>query len=151
MEQNTNALVATNNEGKAISSDSSVFTSEVKKFTTLDLSDKDNQIALYNSLQECDVRINDIIGQTIEIADLYIEEKPKVDEKTGELSRKFRVIVYDVEGKTYVSTAYGVYNSLRTIMSIFGNPSKENPIKVVVGKRPYKNTGKESLILTIAK
>ena len=43
---------------------------------------------------------------------------------------KYRTILFDDEGKTYVSSAYGIYNSLRQIISIFGNPSKDNIIKV---------------------
>lgn len=138
MEQNN--LVITN-DGKA-------FESEMKKFTTLDLTEKENQVKLYNSLQECDVRVNDIVGQTIEIAGVYIEERPVFDEETGETSRKFRTILYGADGKTYVTGAYGVYNSLQTILSIFGNPSSENTISVVVGKKALRN-GKESLILTV--
>lgn len=132
-----------------------------KKFTTLDLTDKSNQVKLYNSLQQCDIRINDIKGQVIEIADLFIESKVIADrdendkiiynEETGEVKTKthFRTILYDVEGKTYVSASYGVYNSLRTIVSIFGNPSSDNVIKVKVETKPARIKDHENLILTV--
>ena len=147
-----------------ISQDDSIFGSTNKEmFCTMDLEDKENMVALYNSLQECDVKINDIKGQVIEVTDVFVEKKEVVerDEKTGEVIRdpetdevvtktRFRTILFGSDGKTYVSAAYGVYNSLRQIIPIFGNPSKINPIKVKVGTRKLK-TGKESLILTVVK
>ena len=147
-----------------ITQDDSIFQSSNKEmFCTMDLEEKENMVALYNSLQECDVKLNDIKGSTIEIKDVFVEKKEVAerDEKTGEVLRdeetdevitktRFRTILFGVDGKTYVSAAYGVYNSLRQIIPIFGNPSKENPIKVKVGTRKLRS-GKESLVLTVVK
>lgn len=145
-----------------ISQDDSIFGSTNKEmFCTMDLDDKENMVALYNSLQECDVKINDIKGQVIEVVDVFVEKKEVAerDEKTGEVVRdpetdevvtktRFRTILFGSDGKTYVSAAYGVYNSLRQIIPIFGNPSKLNPIKVKIGTRKLRS-GKESLVLTV--
>lgn len=147
-----------------ITQDDSIFQSNKKEmFCTMDLEDKANMVTLYNSLQECDVKLNDIKGSTIEVVDLFVEKKEVaerdektdeviMDEETGEVKTKtrFRTILFGSDGKTYVSAAYGVYNSLRQIVPIFGNPSKENPIKVKVGTRKLRS-GKESLILTVVK
>lgn len=147
-----------------ITQDDSIFQSNNKEmFCTMNLEEKENMVALYNSLQECDVKLNDIKGSTIEIKDVFVEKKEVAerDEKTGELLRdeetdevitktRFRTILFGVDGKTYVSAAYGVYNSLRQIIPIFGNPSKDNPIKVKVGTRKLRS-GKESLVLTVVK
>lgn len=147
-----------------ITQDDSIFSSAKKEmFCTMDLEDKANMVALYNSLQECDVKLNDIKGTTIEVSDVFVEKKEVAerdektdeviyDEETGEVKTKtrFRTILFGTDGKTYVSAAYGVYNSLRQIIPIFGNPSKDNPIKVKVGTRKLR-TGKESLILTVVK
>ena len=147
-----------------ITQDDSIFQSNNKEmFCTMDLEDKENMVALYNSLQECDVKLNDIKGATVEVVNVFVEKKEVAvrdektdeviyDEETGEVKTKtrFRTILFGSDGKTYVSAAYGVYNSLRQIIPIFGNPSKINPIKVKVGTRKLKN-GKESLILTVVK
>ena len=147
-----------------ISQDDSIFkTSGKEMFCTMNLEEKENMISLYNSLQECDVKIVDIKGSEIEVVDVFVEKKqvPERDEKTDEViideetgevktKTKFRSILFGSDGKTYVSGAYGVYNSLRQILPIFGNPSKENPIKVKVGTRKLRS-GKESLVLTVVK
>ena len=147
-----------------ITQDESIFQSKDKEmFCTMDLDEKESRVKLYNSLQECDVKINDIKGSEIEVVDVFVEKKEVAerdektdeviyDEETGEVKTKtrFRTILFDKEGKTYVSAAYGVYNSLRQIIPIFGNPSKENPITVKVGTRKLRS-GKESLILVVVK
>lgn len=152
------------NEGGIISSDQSIFaTNNSKKFCTMDLSDNDNKVALYNSLQQCDVLLNDIKGQVIEMKDVFIEQKEVVerdektdeviyDEETGEVKTKthFRTIIFGTDGTTYVSSAYGIYNSLRQIIPVFGNPSENNIIKVKVGEKTTRS-GRKSLILTVEK
>lgn len=156
-------MTENNNERALITQDESIFQSANKKmYCTMDLEDKANKAALYNSLQECDVKLNDIKGSTIEVVNIFIEEKEVAvrDEKTDEViydeegnvqtKTRFRTILFGSDGKTYVSAAYGVYNSLKQIIPIFGNPSPENPIKVKVGTRKLRS-GKESLILTVVK
>lgn len=150
-------------ERALITQDDSIFQSNNKEmFCTMDLEDKASKVALYNSLQECDVKLNDIKGTTIEVVNVFVEKKEVAerDEKTDELlydengevltKTRFRTILFGSDGKTYVSAAYGVYNSLRQIIPIFGNPSEINPIKVKVGTRKLRS-GKESLILTVVK
>lgn len=151
-------------ENSLITQDESIFKSTNREtFCTMDLDNEDNKISLYNSLQGCDVRLNDIKGTVISVVEVFIEKKEVAerdektdeiiyDEETGEVKTKikYRTILFDDEGKTYVSSAYGIYNSLRQIISIFGNPSKDNIIKVKVGTKKLNN-GKESLILTVVR
>ena len=151
-------------ENSLITQDESIFKSTNREtFCTMNLADEDNKISLYNSLQGCDVRLNDIKGTVLSVVEVFIEKKEVAerdektdeiiyDEETGEVKTKikYRTILFDDEGKTYVSSAYGIYNSLRQIISIFGNPSKDNIIKVKVGTKKLNN-GKESLILTVVR
>lgn len=127
--------------------------SNKKIFTTINLNDSSSKIMLYNSLNGCDVLLNDIVGQDIDMIDCYIEEKisEDVDNETGEVkaNKKFRCIIYGQDGKSYVAGAYGIYNSLVTILSIFGNPTRENPIKVRVAKKETSVKGRESLVLNV--
>ena len=104
---------------------------------------------LFNALESCDVLLNDIVGTTIEIKDIYVEEKEVADSETGEIKTKYRTILFDVEGKTYATGSYGIYNVLKKIVGIYGLPTTwEKPLKVKVVKRPIGN-GKSSLTLTL--
>lgn len=133
----------------------------VKRMTTLDLSQKENQVKLYNADTACDIKLFDIKGQELTIVDLFVEEKivTKTDENenpifnkvTGEVETKknYRIVLFGDDGKTYVSTAYGIYNSVSRICGIFGMPSEQNPIKVEVAERPLANSNRKSLILKV--
>ena len=78
---------------------------------------------------------------------------PVVDEGTGEVvgtTSKYRIILFDNEGKTYATGSYGIYNALLMIFDIFGEPSKEHPIKVKVSKKATAN-GHSTLTLVRVK
>lgn len=148
-----NEMVVSNTN--LISNDLSVFDSSVKRVTSLDLTNDDDQIKLLNALQNCDVKLNDIVGQTIEVNGCYIEERPTefVDEETGEVTErsKYVTMLFGTDGKTYVAGSYGVYNSIAQIAAIKGLPSESNVIKLNVIKVPAKTQGHSLLKLMITK
>lgn len=104
---------------------------------------------LFNTLESCDVLLNDCVGNEIAIKDIYVEEKNVVDEETGELRIKYRTIIFDENGQTYATGAYGIYNVLKKIVQIYGTPDLwQEPLKVKVAKKPIGN-GKQSLTLIL--
>ena len=133
-EEVKNELVVTNNN--LIGSDLSVFSADVKRVSSLDLTNEDDQIDLLNALQNCDHKLNDMVNQVIEVNGAYIEERPTVfvDEENGEVSTrsKYVTMLFGTNGETYVAGAYGVYNSIAQIAAIKGLPSKDNVMKLKV-------------------
>lgn len=104
---------------------------------------------LFNTLESCDVLLNDCVGNEIAIKDIYIEERNVIDEGTGELRTKYRTIIFDENGQTYATGAYGIYNVLKKIVQIYGTPDLwQEPLKVKVAKKPIGN-GKQSLTLIL--
>ena len=104
---------------------------------------------LFNTLESCDVLLNDCVGNEIAIKDIYIEERNIIDEETGELRTKYRTIIFDENGQTYATGAYGIYNVLKKIFQIYGTPDLwQEPLKVKVAKKPIGN-GKQSLTLIL--
>lgn len=102
---------------------------------------------LFNALETCDALLNDCVGQEIAIKDLYIEERDVVNEN-GENVKKYRTILFDVNGQTYATGSYGIYNIMKKLVTIYGMPTWEEGIKVKVAKRPIGN-GKTTLTLTL--
>lgn len=104
---------------------------------------------LFNTLESCDVLLNDCVGNEIAIKDIYIEERNVIDEETGELRTKYRTIIFDENGQTYATGAYGIYNVLKKIVQIYGTPDLwQEALKVKVAKKPIGN-GKQSLTLIL--
>ena len=103
---------------------------------------------VYNALESADVLLNDVVGETIKVKDYYCEEKQVLDEETGELKNKYRTILFDVDGKTYATGSYGIFNAVMRLTAIFGEPSWEDGIAVTVTKQKTQD-GKSKLTLIL--
>lgn len=105
---------------------------------------------LYNALENCDVVLNDIVGQKIKVKDVYIQEYPRTDKTTGEaISNGHRVILFDEEGKSYVTASNYFFISLCKVLNAFGEPySWKEPVEIEITKRPTKN-GNQCLSLKL--
>ena len=122
---------------------------EKKVYCSISANTLDEKKKLFNALEECDVLLNDCVGEEIRVKDVYVEEKQIVDESTGEIKPKFRTILFDENGKTYATGSYGVYNAVAKITLVFGLPSEwEEPITVKVAKRKIAD-GKSVLTLVL--
>lgn len=109
----------------------------------------EDRVAVFNGIENADVLLNDVVGATFILKDYYIEKIPFVDETTGEAMVKYRTILFDSEGKTYATGAYGIYNILSRIVSMFGDAREwGDGLKVKVVKKPVKD-GKTSLSLQL--
>lgn len=135
MENGKNELTLFNGNGGRTYCSKNVETEEEKK-------------DLFNALETCDALLNDCVGQEIAIKDVYCEEREVMDDETGEMKKKYRTILFDVNGQTYATGSYGIFNIMRKLMAIYGAPTWENGLKVKVAKRPIGN-GKSTLTLTL--
>ena len=139
--EETNALVVAEQNNLTVTDR---INENIKK-CTLDLTVEENQVALYNVLTgDADALLNDMIDQEIIMIGSFRDKHPApvVDEGTGEVigtTSKYRIIIFDDEGKTYATGSYGIYNALDLIEDVFGQPSKEHPIKVKVSKKATSN------------
>lgn len=102
---------------------------------------------LYNTLNKCDVVLNDIAGTEIKIKNVFISEYERRDKKTGEVlkSKGHRVVLFDEEGKSYITLSNYFYNSLAKLFGTFGTPDTwTETLTIKITKAPTK-TGGESL------
>ena len=125
---------------------------DLKIYSSVKATTVEERKNIYNALEKCDVLLNDIVGTEINIKDFYIEERQKTEEieETGEVKNvtKYRTILFDTEGKTYATGSYGVYNALRRISLVYGEPTWPEGVKVRVDKKPIGN-GKSQLTLVL--
>lgn len=125
---------------------------DLKIYSSVKATSVDERKAVYNALEKCDVLLNDIVGTEINIKDFYIEERNReeTDEETGEVKyiTKYRTILFDIDGKTYATGSYGVYNALRRICMVYGEPTWNEGVLVKVDKKPIGN-GKSQLTLVL--
>lgn len=140
IEVKNEVVVPQNNEGNFLVDDMN------KTYSSMALETIQDRKDLYNALETCDVLLNDVVNTEIMIKDVYVEEREVLNEDTGEVQNKYRTIIFDLDGKTYATGAYGVYNSIKKLMKVYGLPTWEEGVKVKVAKKPIKD-GKTSLVL----
>lgn len=112
---------------------------ERQMFATIDASTMENKAKLFNATENADVLANDCVGEKFTLVDAYIERIPTVDEETGEAKVKYRTILFGEDGKTYASGAYGIYNTVAKILSIYGIETlHDKGLKVEIAKGTTK-------------
>lgn len=118
-------------------------------YTSISAKTMEEKKKLYNALEQCDVLLNDCEDAEIELKDFYVAKYEKQDELTGEIKTKYRTIIFDEAGKSYATGSYGIFNSLRKIVTTFGEPvTWTESLKVKVVKKSIGN-GKTSLTLMV--
>lgn len=116
-------------------------------YCSIDTNNEKNQGMLYNALEGCDKLISKEIGQEIKLKDVYMEQYVK--DNNGDKKIAIRTILFDDEGNSHVSTAFGIANSVQRLIRVFGEPSTwKEPKKVKFIERDLRD-GKKSFVLKL--
>ena len=87
---------------------------------------------VYNASNNPTHKIDDYINKEIALKDVFVEIIELANENTGELEQAPRIVLIDDKGESYQCVSNGIFGSLKKLMAIFGEPTWEAPIHVVV-------------------
>lgn len=87
---------------------------------------------VYNASNNPTHKIDDYINKEIALKDVFVEIIELANENTGELEQAPRIVLIDDKGESYQCVSNGIFGSLKKLMAIFGEPTWEEPIHVVV-------------------
>lgn len=132
MEENKQetALAVAENSRREFSMD--LASNESQAFTSLKNETVQEKAILYKAMSNPDTRLGDCINQVIRVKDVFMEKVEMVNKETGELSECPRIVLVDENGKSYQAVSFGVFNALKRIFQVFGNPTWEEPISLKV-------------------
>ena len=91
-------------------------------YTSIKANSDEEKIKLLNALENCDFVLNDVAPKEIVIKDVFIQQYEK--ETDGEKRIKHRTILFDKDGKTYVTTSNYFFYALSKIFTVLGTPEK---------------------------
>lgn len=98
---------------------------------------------LFNALEQADALLNDVVGTEINLTNVYIHRYEKLNEETGEVDPKVRIILFDENGTSYATGSFGIFNIIGRILEVFGTPDTwSEPLKVRVVKKDIQNNRK---------
>lgn len=109
-------------------------TSERKtQFCSMIPKNEDEEIVLFNAMNNPEKRIGDCINMTINVKHVFCEVVTCVNRETGETNMCPRIVLIDTDGVGYQAVSLGVFSALKKIIVIKGNPTTwEKPVKLQV-------------------
>lgn len=111
-----------------------------EQYCSIDTKTLEGQIMAASAITAPDYNIGDHVGATIRIKDVYAQRTEFVDDETGEITPGIRTVLIDVYGKSYQTASMGIFNSLKQMFAIFGQPTWTPGVLVqVISKNIGKN------------
>ena len=87
---------------------------------------------LFKAMNNPEKRVGDCINMTIYAKDLFCEVVNCINQQNGEVQVCPRIVVIDDKGVGYQAVSLGVYSAIKKIIQVFGAPSWETPLPLVV-------------------
>ena len=108
-------------------------------YCSMQVTDEKSASMLFKAMNQPDDSLGDHINETIDVANIFIQPVPMANQETGEVNVVPRIVLFDVEGKTYVTVSRGIYNALKNMCAIVGTPEIwKAPVTIKVGQRQIK-------------
>lgn len=109
----------------------------------------DERLAVYTAISNAE-KLADHVNEIIEVKDVILQPVEMIDKETGEYRAAVRTILIDVDGNAFAATSSGIETSMKSILSIVGEPTQwEHPIRFKP-VRKQGNNGYPFLTLTVA-
>lgn len=103
------------------------------QFCSMIPKNEDEEIVLFNAMNNPDKRIGDCINMTINVKHVFCEVVTCVNRETGETNMCPRIVLIDTDGVGYQAVSLGVFSALKKIFAIKGSPTTwKKPVKLQV-------------------
>lgn len=108
-------------------------------YCSMQVTDEKSASMLFKAMNQPDDSLGDHINETIDVTNIFIQPVAMPNQETGEMNVVPRIVLFDVEGKTYVTVSRGIYNALKNMCAIVGTPEIwKAPVTIKVGQRQIK-------------
>jgi hypothetical protein len=84
---------------------------------------EDEEILLFNVMNNPKYRLKDFINKTISIKDVFCEIVDCVNKETGEVNKAPRIVLIDDKGEGYQCVSLGIFSAIKKIFNVKGTPS----------------------------
>ena len=103
------------------------------QFCSMIPKNEDEEIVLFNAMNNPEKRIGDCINMTINVKHVFCEVVTCVNRETGETNMCPRIVLIDTDGVGYQAVSLGVFSALKKIITIKGSPTTwKKPVKLQV-------------------
>ena len=103
-------------------------------------------VAMYNAINSPDHKLSDFVGKKLNIKDISIERVENMNDETGEMAAKARVVVIDENGESYTCVSSCIYSAIKKLVAVFGEPTWEPALPVEIQNLSTKK-GRKTMTL----
>lgn len=121
--------------------------SNMNAFCSMRIESKEDKIKFYNAISNTENQLQDYVNKEIVIKDIYAETASSIKPETGELQEFVRIVIISPNGTSYATGSSGVFSSLKRLIALFGAPTWDEGLKVVVKQKKTKNGNHKVLTL----
>ena len=114
----------------------------------LSLVDRESKVAMYNAITNPTKLMSENVGDVLEVKNFAITPVTLEDDKTHEILTLPRTVILCQDNTSYSATSVGIYNSIKTICSLFEDEFADGELKVKIKQKTTRN-GNKTLILEV--
>lgn len=92
----------------------------------------ESKVAVFNASNNPDHKVGDYINKVIVVKDVLAELIEVTNEETGETELTPRVVLIDIDGKSYQAVSKGIFNALKKAIAIFGAPTWDEGLPCLI-------------------
>lgn len=92
----------------------------------------ESKVAVFNASNNPDHKVGDYINKVIVVKDVLAELIEVTNEETGEVEVTPRVVLIDMDGKSYQAVSKGIFNALKKAIAIFGAPTWDEGLPCLI-------------------
>lgn len=122
-----------NDNGLALSQD---IVSSQQMYCSMKAESTEQRTALFNAMTNPTGRLSDLINTEINVVDIYCEmvHMTSTDQNTGEYIEQDvpRTVLITESGESYSCVSMGVYSAIKKLIALFGEPTWNPPLKLMV-------------------
>lgn len=92
----------------------------------------ESKVAVFNASNNPDHKVGDYINKVIVVKDVLAELIEVTNDETGELEVTPRVVLIDMDGKSYQAVSKGIFSALKKAIAIFGAPTWDEGLPCLI-------------------
>lgn len=97
-----------------------------------------DRLDIYEAVSDS-LSLDDMVGKTVEVENVIIQPVEMIDNATGEVTQRNRIVLITPKGDAYGCTSTGVETSMKNLFSIVGCPPWNPAIAFDVVKKQGRN------------
>ena len=105
---------------------------QTSMFCSIQGGTRENKVAVFNASNNPDHKVGDYINKVIVVKDVLAELIEVTNEETGEVEVTPRVVLIDMDGKSYQAVSKGIFNALKKAIAIFGAPTWDEGLPCLI-------------------